>query len=322
MKILFTNNSNLIKYGLYWAFEKLGYEVKMMDLENQIWDKSATEQQILFEKVVNEFKPNLVFSEGFAGFDIKGLFGITKKYGIPHMFWSIEDPIENCWIGKSYSPYADYTFTTANECVDLYKNNGKGCEVLLFASNPDFHKHVNHKKEYIYDIVLVASNYSNRYEETKWFVMPLVEKGYNIKIWGIWWDDFKRPVSLKDYMHVYGGVLMYEELPHAYSSSKIILGMNCDDNSDSQTSMRPYEALGSCGGLLISHYTKAMKNIFGDYVYLPKNTQETFDMVNEVLNMSEKQRIEKAINAQDFVYKNHNYILRAEQIINIYRNKL
>jgi spore maturation protein CgeB len=116
-------------------------------------------------------------------------------------------------------------------------------------------------------------------------------------------------------MDNYRGMLAYEYLPNVYSHSKIILGMNCDDTSETQTSMRPLEALSSAGGVFISHHTKAMENLFGDYCYLPKNTQETFDMIDEVLSMTDTHRKEFTSKGQKFVYENHNYKLRVEQIL-------
>lgn len=262
-RVLFTNESALIKYGLAEGFKQAGHEVKViMGEEERLWGgKPPGVQKERLAKAIETFKPDFVFTEGYPGYDPKVIGEIVRTYKIPHLYWAIEDPVSP-WLAEAYIPYSDIIFTTTAERVPVYRKLGKLSEVLLFGCNPEFHHYVSPKEEYRHDIILVAANYSSRYEEAKWFVMPLVERGYDIKIYGIWWDDASRPVNLCRYPHVYGGILPYEELPAAYSSAKIILGMNCDDTSDTQTSMRPYEALAIGGGLYLAHYTKAQKKNF------------------------------------------------------------
>ncbi|MNC37177.1 hypothetical protein D3C75_857330 [compost metagenome] len=72
------------------------------------------------------------------------------------------------------------------------------------------------------------------------------------------------------------------------------------------------------GALLVSPYTKAQEFLFNDHIYLPKTTQEMIDMVDEILLMTDKQRRTKAKKAQNYVYKYHNYDIRAKQVIDAY----
>lgn len=323
MKILFTNNSPLIKYGIKWGFDQLGHKTFVMDGEFQLWGNDKETQNKFLIKAIEHFKPDIVFSECFAGFS-EGLFHITKQKSIPHLYWAIEDVWtpshpnkgETNWIGDYWSDYADIVFTTTIERLDYYKEKGKKSDVLLFGCNPDFHKLVPSEERFISDISLVGTNYSSRYDKTREFVLPLVKNNYDVKVYGNeWWILPDMSVNLIGYEHVYQGALPYEWMPIVYSSSKVILGMNCNDGSQTQTSMRPYEALGCGHGILVAHYTPAMELLFGGFCYLPKNTQEIFDMVNEVLSMSDEQREFFALKAQQFVYENHNYILRAQQVL-------
>lgn len=284
----------------------------------QLWDKSKDMQLDLFKSVVEDYRPDIIFSECFSDFS-EGIFEHTKEKGIFHAFWSIEDTPFDHWIGDYWSDYADYIFTTTAECLPNYWNKGKKAELMLFGCNPHFHKYiVNDVKQ---DIVLVANNYQRRSLQTKTFVLPLVERGYDISIYGNeWWIDPEREVNLCNYPDSYKGYKAYEDLPLLYSSSKVIIGQNLDGDSVTQTSMRPYEVLGIGGGLLVSPWTPAQEYLFHDYAYLPKNTDEMIMMVNEVLKMSDKHRQLKARQAQRFVYKYHNYDLRAQQVINAYYN--
>lgn len=317
MRVLFTNESPLIKYGLAAGFRQIGCQVRIiMGEEERLWGGvPPREQRRRLLSVLREFKPDFVFTEGYPGFDGPTVCNAIRSLSIPHLYWAIEDPVSTESVSMIFAPLADYVFTTAAECVPRYESLGKGSEVLLFACNPEFHRYTGPREDYPYDMVLVATNYDSRYQEIQWFIMPLVEQGFSIRIWGLYWDDPKRRVNLLSYPWVYGGLLPYEELPSVYSSAKIVLGVNCDDTSITQTSMRPFEALGCGGGLYLAHYTKAQEYLFGDLILQVRNTDQTLDAVRTILAMSENERRERALKAQRYVYENHTYQLRAEQIL-------
>jgi len=316
MKVLFTNEAPLIKYGLTAGFEQAGHEVRVIQGEDaRLWGQPLTEQVTRLTSAIDSFKPDFMFTEGHPGFDIYNICQVARKLGVPHLYWAIEDPICTQTLSMAYAPLVDYIFTTTVECIPQYEAIGKKAELLLFGCNPEFHHYTGPKREYLHDIVLVASNYSSRYEEAEWFVLPLIEQGYDIKIWGIWWDDPARPINLLNHPEIYGGLLPYEELAYVYSSAKIIMGMNCDNTSLTQTSMRPYEALASGGGLYLAHYTQAQERIFGDLIFQVRNEEETIKQVETILGMDEGERKSRAYRAQQEVYCKHNYQLRAEQII-------
>ncbi|MBX4152264.1 glycosyltransferase [Paenibacillus lautus] len=317
-RVLFTNNAPLIKYCIAQGFKNLDHEIFIMDGDYQLWDKSKDRQVEIFKLAIEEFRPTIVFSECFANF-AEGIFELTKEKGIFHAYWAIEDTPFDHWIGDYWSDYADYVFTTTAECLPNYWNKGKRAELMLFGCNPQYHKHIN--TEITNEIVLVANNYQRRSNQTKDFVLPLVEQEYAISIFGNdWWIDSEREVNLCNYPSFYKGYKAYEDLPLLYSSSKVVIGQNLDDKSITQTSMRPFEVLGIGGGLLVSPWTPAQEYLFHDLVYLPKNTDEMIQMVDEVLNMSHEYRGQKALRAQSYVYKYHNYDLRAKQVINAYYN--
>lgn len=319
LKILFTNNSQLILRGLKSGFDNFKHDTYVMTGKYQLWDKSKKQQLELFKQAIEEYKVDLVFSECFANFS-EEVFLHTKERGIPHFFWSIEDTPHEHWIGDHWSEYADHIFTTTAECLPNYWSKGKNAELMLFACNLDFHKPMN--IDISHDMTLVANNYDRRSEQTKNFILPLVEKGFDISIFGNeWWMDKNKSVNLINYPDTYKGYGAYEDLSKLYCSSKIVIGQNSDGDSVTQTSMRPFEALGIAGGLLISPYTQAQEYLFHDHIYLPKTTDEMIMMVNEVLFMSDKQRKSKAKKAQQFVYKYHNYNLRAQQILDVYHGK-
>ena len=321
VRVLILSEVPLAKYGVLSGFTQQGHEADFMFGEYSLICSSQMQLERIERKII-EYKPDFVFTEGFGGCNIKEVSTILKKYNIPFIFWAVEDPVTTS-ISMYYSPYADFIFTTTIECLDNYKNIGKPCDVLMFACNTEYHKNVEKKDIYNYDMVLAASNYSNRYDRTIKYIIPLIETGkYDMAFWGYHWDDFKRPVNLKSHMELYHGMLSYEDLPALYSTATIALGSQCDDTSITQQSMRNFEVLGCGHSILLSYYTKAQEAVFGksgELIYLAKTTQEMIDMADEILTMKPEHRKEMANKAQQFVYEKHNYQLRANQIIDAFK---
>jgi spore maturation protein CgeB len=325
MKILFLSQVPLIKYGLKWGFDQLGWETQYLDKEcHAIWEKSHEQQFILLKNRIENFKPDLVFTEGYGGLPLIEVYNFTKQKGIPLFTWDIE---ADCTpqIGEFFIKYCDALFTTMEEKIPDFNNRYPNIRVnkLLFGCNPDFHKSMPSETRFKHDISLVCRNYSNRYAETNWFVMPLLKKKYDVKIYGCYWMDLNRPVNLKDYKNNYwseASDLPYEWLPIVINSSKIMLGMNVPVVSQSHSSMRCFETLSSAyNSLFVAHYQEGQYNLFKDYIYHVKNEEETELAIKEILSMTDEQRQEKAKLASEFTIKNHNYKLRAESIINVYK---
>lgn len=314
MKVLFTNDAPLIKYGLARGFIQAGHEVKIMMGEETLRGKPPETQAKIMSTIIDAFRPDFIFMEGHNGCELAAVGPAIKNKGVPLFYWAIEDPIAD-WLADQYAVYADYIFTTALECIPRYLKKGMPSELLLFGCNPKFHRKVEPEQEYTHDLVLVGTNYSNRYDKAKWFLTPLIEAGVDLKIWGLWWDDPDREFNLCAHSKILGGILPYEKLPVVYNSAKIILGMNCSGASITQTSMRPYEALACGGGILLAHYTKAQEAIFGGHIFQVKDGGEVLPVVKEILRMSRLAREDFAKKAQAFVYANHTYKRRAQQIL-------
>ncbi|RXZ78200.1 hypothetical protein EBB07_29540 [Paenibacillaceae bacterium] len=321
LNILFTNTCPLIKYGMKSGFDNLGHRTYIMDDHYRLWDKDKEIQNELFKQAIEEYSIDIVFTEPYANMS-EGIFKCTREKGIFHVFWSIEDTPHDHWIGDYWSDFADYIFTTTAECLPNYWSKGKKADLLLFACNPDYHMKTASIDSYRFDLIVVGNNYERRESKVKSFLQPLINNNINMKVYGNeWWIDETRSFNLLKRPHIYGGYLAYEDMPAAYSSSKIAFGLNLDGDSYTQTSMRMYEILGCGGALMLSYHTKAQELLFHDLVYLPKTPDEALLMTKEILSMTVKQRAAKANKAQKFVYKYHNYTNRASQVIDAYNGR-
>lgn len=311
MKVLFVNDAPLIKYGLARGFEKAKADVKILPLWR--FDPGRQEQEL--SHAAEEFKPDMVIAEGHSGLDQPSFFQCVKKLNLNLIYWAIEDPPHIDWISMPYARESKFVFTTAVECVERYRNEGIPAETLLFACEPDYHHRMMPTDAYKHDIVFVGSNYDIRYDAARTMVLPLIERGYDIMVWGLWWDDRSRPVQIPQ--EHYGGLMPYEDLAKVYSSAKIVLGLHCDDSSITQTSMRTYEALG-CGAFYLTQYTKAHEHLFSHRKHLSwsHSPEETVESVDYYLQ-HEEERKEIAQEGQAFVYANHTYEQRAQQVLRV-----
>ncbi|MBO8168636.1 MAG: glycosyltransferase [Thermoanaerobacteraceae bacterium] len=312
MRVLFTNNPPLIKYGLAVGFQQLGHDTKIIGL----WQVEQERQGAFLRQAIEEFKPDFILTEGHAaGVHLPTFFAVLKQTGTPLVYWAIEDPIQFSTVSKQYARHALLTLTTTQECLPWYKALGLHADLLLFGCNPAFHRNVPPEEKYRHDIVLVASNYANRYYQVDVLVKPLVEKGYDIKVWGYWWDDEQRPTRLPD--QFLGGLLPYEQLPQVYSSAKIVLGLHCVDTSTTQTSMRTYEALG-CGAFYLTYYTPAHEHLFqfGKHLVWSKSPSETIQLVDRYLQDHDARR-KIAVQGQWLVYERDTYVQRAARVVEL-----
>lgn len=320
--ILFLNATELIIKGIRWGFEKNDWNTYVIHphqyFEEEKIDKNTAHIRAI-EKVVNQNKIDVIFVEFGVGWNWQQLYNYCNNKGIQFVIWGIEDVLSYPdWMNQTINCCHKY-FTTVEEFIQPAKiRYNKDIKLLQFGVNPEFHKPQNpNKKDYPYDIVLLANNYGSREDKMQWFLKPLLNNKYDVAVYGNhWWVDKSRNFNLSEYPNVYKGYFDYNLLPIMYSTVPVALGVNCSDLSISQQSMRGFEYAGCAhNSCLVSFYTKSQERYFGDMIYLPKNSQETIDMTNEILNMTDEQRIEKSNILREFVYKNHNYIDRAKIVI-------
>lgn len=325
INVLFLNPApSLIKYGMYWGAKKIGCNAVLLDsIEERVFTENQDEQYKRIEAAIIKYKINVIFCEGYGNMNARGILELCKKYNIQYHHWAIEDPVTP-HIGESFAKVADFIWTTTEEFIPKYKKIGCDSDLLLFGCNPDIPKAVPEKR-FEAGLSVVGSNYDNRWHNALTFILPLLEDEFNPTIYGFWWMAVNQPFRLQDYgkekyyWKVKEGhdkeTLPFEWLPIVVNSSKIMIGLNCSGDSNTQTSCRPYETL-SCAynSVYLAWYTKAQDKIFGDHIYQAKTGKEMKEMARMLLHMPEQDRIEKARKAREFVHNHHSYALRFQQV--------
>lgn len=309
MKILLLNDSSLLRYGLTSGFSPLDtvcyVPVRLPDWEDRLCDLLKT------------WKPNFAFAEGVSISTVaRKLFSWLRRYSIPLVYWAIDDPPDWRRMSRPLGRGASLVLTPAQECLPLYQRDKINALYFHFACNPAFHRPTEPSMEYSCDLLLVA-NYYTSYPQRKFgletILTPLRSELFNLKVFGNehWLantDQFTLPPE------IYQGYLPYEQLPCAYSSAKIVLGLHSVMDSPTMMSMRTFEALG-CRSFFLTHWTPALENMFKNHVHLvwSRHPDETLELVRFYLGREDlRQKI--ARQGQEEVYCNHTYQKRIQSV--------
>lgn len=306
MRILFVNTAPIIKYGIGQALHDLGHEVLFVFLDQ--------EQSIL--PYLQSFKPDYVFNDGGNNRFYK-IFPYVEEYGIPHIYWAIEDPVQFEELSLLYAPRSSHIFTPCQESIADYNRHGHDAHLLMFACHPQFHRSAPPDPRFNHDIIFVGNNYGYhpaRMKGVNDILRALVDNNYDIKIYGNeWWLDTSQPYYIGP-SH-YGGIMANEDLPAACATAKIIIGLHSVDTSLTMMSMRTFEILGA-GGFYLTQWTPSIEYHFKNHYHLvwSKSSVETFELVNWYLeHPEERQRI--ARQGQQEVYEKHTYHHRLQSIL-------
>ncbi|CUH95081.1 hypothetical protein P22_1150 [Propionispora sp. 2/2-37] len=320
MKILFIDVDHQYLLGLPVGFARNGCEVKILT--------NIVEKEL--EQLLAEYHPDLVVTAGWTKIHTNSklnLLGkIVDKHHLKHAYWATEDPR---WTDEWSLPYIkaakpEYIFTIDRETVPFYNQLGFKAYYLPWACNPEFHQPAEPVEKYKCDIALVATAgvtwSSYRRDSARILLKPLVERGYDVAIWGKRWDKLDPAIVgfNVDSRH-FRGNLSYLETNRVYSSAKIILGFQ---NVITELTSRTYEILGARGFLLAPATTAVLEKFTpGKHLVVAQSEEDTLRLVDYYLKQgNERETI--ALQGQREVYSYQNtYTDRAAQILKITSEK-
>lgn len=308
MKILFTNPSPMIKYGMQPGFEKHGWITDRLELINHSVDA--------LEKKIKAFNPDFLFTEG--GVDTKSfIFPVLDNLKTPHIYWAVEDPVANNTLAMEWAKRSVLTLTPATECVENYQKNNYKAICIPFAIDPDYyHGYPVDPHFSTLDAIHIGNNYnvfSERLNAYGYILQPFIDQKKAFEVYGFDWRHPKHAFHLPDEYDK--GYLSHEQSVIAYSNVKINLGVHSITKSRTMQSMRTFEILG-CGGFFLTQKTVAIDCMFQNHVHLVSSSsyEETIELMNFYLSHPDERK-KIAENGQRFVYSNHTYAQRVEEII-------
>lgn len=315
MKILFIEAAKQYLLGLPVGFVGAGCDIKYL----------TDIQEEALEKMLKEFKPNLVVTAGWTKIHtsekLQILRLLLKKFKVKHAYWATEDPR---WRDEWTHYYIettrpDYVFTIDRASISFYEKLGFSAHYLPWACNPHFHKPGKLNDQYTCDIAVVASAGVNwkdyRKNSVQILLKPLIDKGYDVVIWGKRWDKLNPDLIGFDVPSKFlRNKLSYLETNNVYSSAKIVLGFQ---NTLTELTSRTYEVLAA-RGFLLAPCTPAIKETFtpGKHLACSSSPTETIELIDYYLkNKSAREKI--ALAGQREVCMNHTYKHRALEILKV-----
>lgn len=309
MNILFLNDSSLLSLGLISGFSPMD-DIRLVPVHQPGWADRLT-------NLLKTWKPKFALAEGVSISTVaRKLFPLLRRYSIPLVYWAIDDPPDWHLMSRPLGRGASLVLTPAKECLSLYQRERIRALYFHFACNPSFHQPTEPSYKYSCDLLLVA-NYYTSYPQRKigieTVLSPLRSEPYDLKVFGNehWLANTDHYTLAPG---VYQGYLPYDQLPCAYSSAKIVLGLNSVIDSPTMMSMRTFEALG-CRAFYLTHWTPAVENLFKNHVHLvwSRHPDETLELVRFYLNRADL-REKIARQGREEVYHKHTYQHRVQSV--------
>ncbi|MBM7855535.1 spore maturation protein CgeB [Desulfohalotomaculum tongense] len=313
MRVLFVDSDPQYINGMAEGLRQVGCDVLVL--------KTAAEEDL--ELAYELFRPHVLFTAGWNKIhtrdNLNNLGTFTKRHNLVHVYWATEDPR---WTKKWSLPYIETTkpthvFTIDPGSVSLYRKMGLVSAYITWACNPEYHRPVPPKEEYRCDIAVVATAGVSwrgfRRQSVRTLVKPLVENGYDVKIWGKRWDKLDpHLVGFSVPEKCLCGKLPYEETNAVYSSAKIVLGIQ---SYTGELTARTFE-ITAAGGFMLASDTPAIRKIFqpGKHLAVSGSEKETLKIVDYYLK-HEAERKKIACRGRRLVTEKFTYRHRAKELL-------
>ena len=266
------------------------------------------------DSVKRPWKGKVYASKNFAKenrLELLGILEYCNKQNIPTVFWNKEDPTHYPDRTHDFVKTAchfDFVFTSAEECVELYKRDYglKNVFALPFATNPRLFNPIK-DSDRSDNVVFAGSWYANHEDRSR--VMeeildPLIESGYKPEIYDRYFggDDplHEWPEKYKPYTRP---GLPHDQMPRVYKSSLIGLNFNTVTDSSTMFARRVFELMSS-NTLVVSNYAKGVDEMFGDLVvFADKEPERLSNLSVEDINALREAALTKVLSEHTYTQR-------------------
>ncbi|EGT1045294.1 glycosyltransferase, partial [Campylobacter jejuni] len=267
---------------------------------------------------------NSLWKLKISGFSIElqELIGYCKENHIPTIFWNKEDPVHfNTFLPIACS--VDFIFTTDIDCVSKYKFYAGHEDVycLPFAAQTKMYNPIeefDRKDEFNF-----AGSYYLRYPQRQLDFDNLINAIKPYKNISIYDRNFNNPHSHYTFPNCYKdmiiGNLPFNEIVKAYKGYKFGITINTVKQSQTMFARRAFELI-ACNTFVVSNFSRALRNFFGDLVISSDNVNELKDKLK--LACEDEMYCKKIkLNALRKVMKEHTYTDRLKFIASVVYKK-
>jgi len=263
-----------------------------------------------------------VYKDGRVSYENRGalldILQHCKLIGIATVFWAKEDPayfMDAVYDFTSTALKFDYILTTAEECIDKYKELGhKNVHLWPFGFSPEIYHPPQDSAASRENIAVFAggwhAEHTHRCEDLLVIFDEVKSTGLGLRIY----DRYRTsghstkpfPDAYQQYVH--DGV-PYESLGDIYRSVQYVINVNTVRDSATMFARRVYEAM-ACGCIVISNESIGMRKQFGNTVWYAGN-KDQFDFTT--IEDIRKKNIEIA-------FASHTWAKRMQQLQDILTN--
>lgn len=319
MRIVYLNGHPVWTYGLPWGFRKLGHDIRIVDV--------IRKADLTY--IMENFQPDLLVSVGWIAEYVPKKLAIIREaaehFGCLHAYWATEDVnhLIKWSLPMVRAVQPDVVFTINAECIPSYLNLGIPAFHLDFGYNPAFPPATTEQLDsrYSHDLALVANYYDSspdiefREKSMDILVRPLVERGYDLALWGNRWERAPWLVATPMAKGLCQGPISFEDSFKVYKNSKIILNLQNENHFSTQVTSRTFEILGSDGFQLTAR-TPAIEGLFihSHHLVMSSSPAETLGLVDYYL-AHEEERLVIAAHGQAEVLAKHTYDQRAAYML-------
>lgn len=204
------------------------------------------------------------------------ILNYCKSNNIPTIFWNKEDPVYYRSTGEFFTDTAsrfDYIFTSAEEVIDDYKKdfNRENVYPLMFAGQPKLFNPLKFSDEEISDVVFAGSYYKhheNRVKNMDMIFDKIISQGINLKIYDrTYYENIPHIGYPEKYKKYTNPPIDYKDTAKIYKKLKWAININTITESNTMFARRVFE-LALSNTNIISNYSKAMKRLFKDNIFI------------------------------------------------------
>jgi len=230
---------------------------------------------------INKYKPDMLFIESaWEGInhqwhrkivspsqELRDLIKHCRNQKIPVVFWNKEDPVFFDSFLQT-ACLADFIFTTDVGCISQYKKEAKHERVyhLHFAAQPKIQNPIEYFPRQ--DKFCFAGAYYHKYKERSSVFdsfAPFFDELRGFDIYDRHNGKSPEMAFPPQYNHNIKGSLSFNEIDKAYKGYNYGINMNSVTQSQSMFARRVFELLLS-NTIVVSNYSRGLKNYFGDLV--------------------------------------------------------
>ncbi|WP_233508057.1 glycosyltransferase family protein [Spongiactinospora gelatinilytica] len=248
--------------------------------------------------------------------ELRDLIEWCRGEGIPTVFWNKEDP-PNFDFFIDTAKLFDHVFTCDGDMVPKYREvlGHDRVDVLQFAAQPRVHNPIQSREGRLHDVVFAGMYFRDKHperrEQMETVLAPVRELGLHIFARNGEVDEkYAWPPEYRPHIV---GELPYDRMLAAYKLYKVFLNVNSVLDSPTMCARRVFE-LSACSTPVVSGWSRAIEETFGDLVPIAREPVESYNQVLHLINSPEL-RARQGHLAMREVFDKHLFAHRVDQIL-------